>query len=341
MPTGAPAVCLPAQYQECIVSFYIKVRNQRQTLVTILSTLGLTALFCYGAIWLTEPDRTPTPLRPKKLPPGTYFLNGKFYRHDTHEQVKAHVAALWATYEEAAADIYANGETGKHGYKNVVIPSALLREKLADTIQRMKKSHFHPEDLPADKIERFMAVLADCFIAESLADALYFCELIRASMPEELEGDPSGYYEDRTGGALCIIKKKAGFIVHAGAGRGVAHNSDHIKFSGRMIDDTIIRSDRSEDDDREAKIYLTPGMACLIGTSNRLDETYVRVGTITPRGLELLEGYLPLGNEISNDDVGNKCQEFHARGIVRFIPLPEETTDYRVEAERIVGYRRK
>lgn len=30
------------------------MRNQRQTLVTILSTLGLTAFFCYGALWLTE-----------------------------------------------------------------------------------------------------------------------------------------------------------------------------------------------------------------------------------------------------------------------------------------------
>ena len=317
------------------------MKSRRQTLVTIFSTLGLTALFTYGALSLTEPDRTPKPVRAVKLPPDIYFLNGKFFRHDTHEQVKAHVAALWSAYEEAVIEINTNGEAGKHRYKNGVIPSALFREKFADTIQRMKESHFHPEDLPADKIERFMAVLADCFIAQNLGDALYFCEQIRASKPEELEGDPSGYYEDRTGGALCIVKKKDGFVVHAGAGRGDTFNSDHIMFSGRMTDDTIIRSDRSEYDDREAKVYLTPGMACLSGAGNRLDETYVRVGTITPRGLELLEGQLPLGFEITDVDGAKNGQEFHEHGFVRFIPLPEEKTDYRQEAERIVGYRRK
>jgi hypothetical protein len=325
----------------CVILFYtIKMFRSRPALLVTLTCLALSALTIEASLWLTEPPENSSNQSGRPAPKGTYLTAGKPYRHDTHEGVRAHVAALWVAYEREAAAISEMKLSGPHGLLLGTLPPDLLRQRIDGHLAMVRDSEFYPEDLPREQRSRFTEVICDCITAWHLTQSLEYCALIRASTPAQLAGDPSGYYEDREGAALCVIKTGNGYEVHAGAGRPPHQNSDHLDFVGELQGGEILPTRSAQTDERPAKLIIAPGMACLTGAGDRLDATFVRVGTLTPKGRALLKEFLPLGNEQCHNSQADAVETFEREGFVRFMTLPEPA-DFKLEAEAIVGYRRK
>lgn len=340
MPHGRTAVRLHEAGAWVILFYCTKMFRTRPVLSVTLACLALSALTTGASLWLTEPPEKSASPAGSSAPEGTFLTAGKTYRHDTHEGVRAHVAALWVAYEREAAAIAGMKLSGPHGFLLGTLPPDLLRQRIDGHLAMVRNSEFYPEDLPKEQRSRFTEVICDCITAWHLTQSMEYCALIRASTPAQLAGDPSGYYEDREGAALCVIKTGNGYEVHAGAGRPPHQNSDHLDFVGELKGGEILPIRSAQSDERPAKLILAPGMACLTGAGDRLDATYVRVGTLTPKGRALLKEFLPLGNEQCHHSQAAAVEMFEREGFVRFMTLPEPT-NFKLEAEAIMGYQRK
>lgn len=143
--------------------------------------------------------------------------------------------------------------------------------------------------------------------------------------PPELAGNPSGYYEDFEGGAVCVVQNGSEFSVSTGCWRAANNQSAAVQFRGVLKDEVISSGSEAAGQKDGPRLIVGRGMVCIEpGTDPGracLANTYVRVGALTETGA-LLASKVPLGLQKTADSEENRrnTQEFHAAGIRFFNP---------------------
>ena len=266
-----------------------------------------------------------------------YLLNGKTYTHTTKEGLDAHIDALWNAYCERHGVLMKSRLKSISGNQTGTLQPEILKEILDHTQKRILSStESLPENIPADKQRQYIEAYAGCVRAKLLQDGLDFIQCIEAANPTFLGTDPSGYYDDRNGGVLCVVSNKGKFDVYVGAGRGPNYNSDHIDFSGVLKNGVIIGDPIPDEPDRKPELIVDKGMACLTGAGDRLDATYVRIGTLTRAGKDMVPSAI-LGSQVTDDAGGERYLKFQNTGINFFRLKEPEHPDLFDEAMILAG----
>lgn len=266
-----------------------------------------------------------------------YVLEGKIYTHATQEGVDAHLEALWDAYcRQREALMQSRPRSPDKGRSGCLEPEEL--KEILDGITRsiLTNTDEFPVDMPNSKRGAYLRAYASCLRAKLINDGLEFMKDIRAANPAYLGADPSGYYDDRNGGELCLFQRNGKYQVYVGAGRGRNYNSDELDFVGTLKDGLIVAEPIPDQPDRHPKLLLDNGMVCLFDAGDRLDATYVRVGSLTEAG-KALAGSAPLGNEITDDDGADRYYKFRNNGVIFFRKLPPDWPSPYQEAMAMIG----
>ena len=143
-----------------------------------------------------------------------YVLEGKIYTHATQEGVDAHLEALWDAYcRQREALMQSRPRSPDKGRSGCLKPEQL--KEILDGITRsiLTNTDEFPVDMPNSKRGAYLRAYASCLRAKLINDGLEFMKDIRAANPAYLGADPSGYYDDRNGGVLCLIATDDGYEV--------------------------------------------------------------------------------------------------------------------------------
>jgi hypothetical protein len=299
----------------------------RRFLPYIITALAIPAL--YFAVNVLVEDSKPAG--------HIYLLNGTTYTHTTKEGLDAHIDALWNAYCERHGVLMKSRLKSISGNQTGTLPPEMLKEILGRTQKSILSStESLPENIPASKQKLYLEAYAGCVRAKLLKDGLDFIQCIEAANPSFLGTDPSGYYDDRNGGALCVVSNNSKFDVYVGAGRGPNYNSDSIDFSGVLKNGVIIGDPIPNQPDRKPELIVDKGMACLTGAGDRLDATYVRTGTLTKTGKDMVPS-ATLGSQVTDDAGGERYLKFQNTGINFFRPKEPEHPDLFKEAIILAG----
>jgi hypothetical protein len=278
----------------------------------------------------------------ESTPPGhVYLLEGKVYRHTSQREVDEHVDALWAAYCRQQAELIRTRPKAANGQTSATWSPEDLKailDSIKDSI--LKDTEDTPNGMPESKQKPYREALASCVRAKLIHDGLEFIKDIAAANPPSLGTDPTGYYDDRNGGVICVVAEGGKCRVYVGAGRGPNYNSDRLSFIGTLKDDVVIGDTIPGEPARRPKLLVHRGMASLSGVGDRLSATYVRVGMLTKMGKELA-GSCPLGSEITDDAGAERYVRFMKEGVVFFRNNVPEWPNPNDEALAIVGFKPK
>jgi uncharacterized protein YecT (DUF1311 family) len=145
--------------------------------------------------------------------------------------------------------------------------------------------------------------------------------------PPEFAGDPTGYYEDFEGGAVCVVRSGGEFSVSGGGRRSSSNQSAAVHFAGPLKEEVVAASEDANSGKAGPRLIVGRGMVCLEPGGDRalacLANTYVRVGSLTETGA-LLASKIRLGSqETDESEEGRRnAREFYSSG-VRFFNPPE------------------
>jgi len=207
------------------------------------------------------------------------------------------------------------------------------------------------EDVAPDAREEFKSLYELCLREEILRSGTSLWRAVALRQPDVCKGVHEGYYDDFSGGALCVLKEEKGYRVFAQAGRAGwkdLYAEARGEGEGKVVDGRIMGVMRTPGARGvvSMELALADGVAQLKlqgydMKSVVLPGIYVRTASLTSEGVRMLTAGMEgepvhLGAFRGTAEMHARHREFLSKGCQRFAP-PVDRLRPDAAAERAKG----
>lgn len=220
---------------------------------------------------------------------------------------------------------------------------AIIGKKISEQLQRLtQEAIVRDNELDWRRHGAFAQIYQLRAWSSLLEQTVNFSEAVLRCNLEGVGSDPSGYYEDFEGGAVCLFRDGDRYAVLAGCVRPLMPTKVTLSFAGKLADDVINAEPSSGAKKRPTRLLVGRGMICLEPNSDGIQQvlanTYVRVGVLNDAGknhVKSVGAYGAFEQSIAGDAPGG----FSSTGLKRFSSrkYPADLNEAAAESRKLLG----
>ena len=278
---------------------------------------------------------------------------------DPHANAKTELARRVARMEEAYRAAHALARTRiaavpvpDSDYVKLPTEELIKRTRLHASKFTSDPKRIPHEDVEPNAREEFKSLYELCLREEILRSGTSLWRAVALRQPDACKGMHEGYYDDFSGGALCVLKEEKGYRVFAQAGRAGwkdLYAEARGEGEGKVVDGRIQGVMRTPGARGvvSMELALADGVAQLKlqgydMKSVVLPGIYVRTASLTSEGVRMLTAAaenqpVHLGAFRGTAEMHARHREFLAKGCQRFAP-PVDRLRPDAAAERARAY---